>query len=129
MDLIENIRNDLFAKYIGVELIQVEEGYAKAEMEIKQIHLNGVGMVQGGAIFTLADYAFAAASNSKGTVTVGINNNISYIKSPKGKKLIATAKEVSYGRKICTYTVDVTDENGELIAQMNAMGYIRQPKI
>ncbi|HBN85633.1 MAG TPA: thioesterase [Clostridiales bacterium] len=129
MDLIENIRNDLFAKYIGVELIQVEEGYAKAEMKIKQIHLNGVGMVQGGAIFTLADYAFAAASNSKGTVTVGINNNISYIKSPKGKKLIATAKEVSYGRKICTYTVDVTDENGELIAQMNAMGYIRQPKI
>lgn len=126
MDMIENIRSDWFAKHIGLELKHVEEGYAKVEMEIKQIHMNGVGMVQGGAIFTLADYAFAAASNSKGVLTVGINNNISYIKSPKGKKLIATAKEVSSGRKICTYTVDVTDENGELIAQMTATGYIRR---
>lgn len=127
MDLIENVRNDLFAIYIGLELVQVESGFAKVEMDIKQIHLNGVGMVQGGAIFTLADYAFAAASNSKGNVTVGINNNISYIKSPKGKKLIATAREVSSGRKICNYTVDITDENGELIAQMTAVGYIHQP--
>lgn len=126
MNLIENIKNDKFAEHTGIKLVEVKEGCATVEMEIKTFHLNGVGMVQGGAIFTLADYAFAAASNYKGFVTVGINANITYIKSPKGNKLIATAKEVSSGRKICNYIIDIVDENNEMIAQMTTTGYIRQ---
>jgi acyl-coenzyme A thioesterase PaaI-like protein len=71
MDLTECIHNDLFAKHVGIRLVETKEGYAKAEMDIHEYHLNGVRMVQGGAIFTLADYAFAAASNSRGLLCIG----------------------------------------------------------
>jgi acyl-CoA thioesterase len=128
MDLTECIHNDLFAKHVGIRLVETKEGYAKVEMDIHEYHLNGVRMVKGGAIFTLADYAFAAASNSRGLLCIGVQNSISYFKSPKGKKLIAVAKEVSYGRKLCSYVIDVTDENNERIAQMTALGYLKQPK-
>lgn len=124
-EMIKNIENDQFAKHTGIRLVKVEHGYAVTEMEVKEHHLNGVGIVQGGAIFTLADYAFAAASNSKGTITLGINANISYFKSPKGKIITAEAREISSSKKICGYTVDVFDEDKELVARFNATGYIK----
>ena len=120
----ENIKNDRFAKYLGINLIEVKPGYAKVEMEITENHLNGIDIVQGGAIFTLADYAFAAASNME-HLTLGINANISYYKSPKGKKIMAEAKEISKQNKICGYDIGVFDENHEMIAQVSAMGFIK----
>ena len=59
---------DRFATGIGIELLEVKEGYARARMEVSERHLNAAGVMQGGAIFTLADYAFAACSNSHGTL-------------------------------------------------------------
>lgn len=122
-DNIKFVNNDRFAAYLGIELIKVDCGYAVVKMEITDNHLNGVNTVQGGAIFTLADYAFAAASNSKGVITLGINANISYFKSPKGKLLIAEAKEISSSKKLCNYSVDVFDESKDIIARFNATGY------
>ena len=127
-DMLKLVENDRFAKYIGIKIIKVDKGYAVTQMEISENHLNGVGIVQGGAIFTLADYAFAVASNSKGFVTVGINANISYFKSPKGKLLTAEAKEISSSRKLCNYIVDIFDDNNDLIAKFNATGYIKNDK-
>ena len=60
-DIKRFIKKDKFCMFIGIELTEVSEGHAKAKMDIKEHHLNGVGIVQGGAIFTLADLAFAAA--------------------------------------------------------------------
>jgi acyl-CoA thioesterase len=122
-DLIQFIQQDKFAQYVGTKLIEVKPGYARVQLEVTENHLNGVGMVQGGAIFALADYAFAAACNSSGMLTVGINVNISYVKSPKGKVLSAIAKEVSSGKKICNVHIDVLDENDDLIAVAQATGY------
>lgn len=124
-DRIQFINNDRFARLIGTKLVEVEPGYAMVRMEVTENHLNGVDMVQGGAIFALADYAFAAACNSSGTPTVGINVNISYIKSPKGKVLTAEAREISSGKKICNVHIDVLDENEDLIAVAQATGYRR----
>lgn len=124
-DMVKFIENDRFAAYVGIKLIKIDSGYAVVQMEITDKHLNGVNIVQGGVIFTLADYAFAAASNSKGFVTLGINANISYFKSPQGKLLIAEAKEISSNKKLCSYNVDVFDENNDLIARFNATGYIK----
>lgn len=121
--MIQFIQQDKFAQYVGTKLIEVKPGYARVQMEVTENHLNGVGMVQGGAIFALADYAFAAACNSSGMLTVGINVNISYVKSPKGKVLSAIAKEVSSGKKICNVHIDVLDENDDLIAVAQATGY------
>jgi acyl-CoA thioesterase len=124
-DMTKFVGNDRFAAYVGIKLIKVGMGYAVAQMEVKENHLNGVNIVQGGAIFTLADYAFAAASNSKGFVTLGITANISYFKSPQGKVLTAEAKEISSSKKLCSYNVDVFDDNNDLIARFNATGYIK----
>lgn len=125
-DMIKFVGKDRFAAYVGMKIIKVDYGYAVTQMEIKDHHLNGVNIVQGGVIFTLADYAFAAASNSRGFATLGINANISYFKSPQGKVLTAEAKEISSSNKLCSYNVDVFDENNDLIARFNGTGYIKK---
>src|SRR5512136_2251633 len=87
---------DLFAKHAGIELVEVGKGTATTRMRVQEHHLNGVRSVQGGAIFTLADLAFAAACNSHGTVAVAINVSITFIKATgAGATLTADAKEVS----------------------------------
>ncbi|MHB1485072.1 MAG: PaaI family thioesterase [Saccharofermentanales bacterium] len=122
------VRKDKFAKFIGIELVEVGDGYAKAHMMITPDHLNGLGIVQGGSIFTLADFAFAAAANSEGFITVGINASISYFKPPLGKDISAVASKISASRKICNYKIDVFDEDGTIIANMTAIGYIKDSR-
>lgn len=121
----EFFQNDRFAYHNGMRLTHIEPGVAEAVMAIEDNHLNAANMVQGGAIFTLADYAFAAASNACGSLTVGVNCNINYIKSPKGRILYAKARKISSGNRLCTYQVDITDDEGEYIACYTAMGYIK----
>jgi acyl-CoA thioesterase len=122
-DLIKNVINDRFAKHTGIRLVEVDKGFAVTELRLNENHLNGVGRVQGGVIFTLADYAFGAASNSQGFMTVGINVNISYFKSPVGKVIRAEAREICAQNKICGCVINVTDEDGSLIATVNGLGY------
>lgn len=122
-DLIKRVSNDRFARLAGVRLIELKPGYAVTEMEITENHLNGVDRVQGGAIFTLADYAFAAASNSDGIPTLGININITYFKSPSGSRIRAVASEISVQNRIGGYRVDIFDDDGSLIACFNGLGY------
>ncbi|MGI6679647.1 MAG: PaaI family thioesterase [Dehalobacterium sp.] len=122
---IKNIKNDKLAALLDIKLLKIAAGYALTEMKISEKHLNGVNMVHGGAIFTLADYAFAAASNAKGLVTVGITNNITFIKSPKGKIITAEAREASCSSRLSVYNVNVFDEDQTLVAQMSGMGYIK----
>lgn len=111
------LENDRFAALVGVELIEIQPGYAVAKMEITEKHLNGVNIIQGGAIFTLADFAFAAASN------------ISYFKPSDGKNLIAVAKEVSSSHKIANYKVEVFNENKDHIAELSITGYKKKEAI
>ncbi|WP_440953217.1 PaaI family thioesterase [Methanococcoides sp. FTZ1] len=119
----EFFKKDKFAEYINVELLEVSEGYAKAKMDIQEHHLNGVGIVQGGATFTLADFTFAAASNSHGTVAVAINATISFVTAATSGTLIAEARETSRNPKIATYTIEVTDDNKNTIAIFQGMVY------
>jgi acyl-CoA thioesterase len=122
-ELIRNVKNDRFAKHMGIKLVEVHEGYAVTELTLNENHLNGVNRVHGGVIFTLADYAFAAACNSVGYTTTGINVSITYFKTPVGNTIRAVATEVSSQNRICGYRVDVLDEDGSLIASFNGLGY------
>ncbi len=88
-------QKDAFARKCGIELLEVGTGSAKARVKLTSEHHNGVGIAHGGIIFTLADYVFAAASNSHGTVAVAINANISYLKAAKDGSLYAQGREVS----------------------------------
>jgi acyl-CoA thioesterase len=114
---------DRFAQLCGIELLEVAPGRSRARMALTPAHLNGVGSVHGGAIFTLADLAFAAASNSHGTVAVAINVSISYTKAAVAGTLTAQAEEVARHPKIASYTVRVTDDSGDLVAIFQGMVY------
>ena len=81
------------------------------------------GIIMGGAIFTLADFAFAVASNHEKLGTVSLNANITFLRASKGDKLIATAECVRDGRTTCYYRVSVTDNTGALIAEITTSGY------
>ena len=78
------LENDRFATFIGIELVEMEPGYAMAKC-YRRKSLKWCNMIQGGAIFTLADFAFAAAANASGQITVGINANIAYFRASKGR--------------------------------------------
>ena len=125
----EFFKKDRFANSVGIELLEVSAGTARASMEIKDHHLNAVGIVHGAAIFTLADLVFAMASNSHGTVAVAVNVSISFLKAASGGTLFAEAMEVSRNSKLASYTIRVTDESDDLIAIFQGMVYRKRDKI
>ena len=116
-------KNDIFIVDIGIELLVISPGYAKVKLEVKEKHLNALKTVQRGVLFTLADIAFAAAINAYGNSAVLINANMSFVKAATKGTLIAEAKETSISPKIATYNVDITDDNGDIIAIYQGMGY------
>ncbi len=120
--------NDAWAQEAGIELMEVSAGRAKVRMRIAGWHKNSHGTVHGGAIFTLADTAFALASNSHGIPAAAINAHISYVKAATAGTLYAEAEEFSLNPKIATYTVTVTDDAGEKIAIFQGMVFRKTPK-
>jgi acyl-CoA thioesterase len=98
-------------------------------MTLSEHHLNGYGTVQGGAIFTLADFAFAAASNSHGNVAVAVNVSITFMKAARTGTLWAEARELSKNFKLGSYTVEVKDDEGDLIALFQGLVYRKSEKI
>jgi acyl-CoA thioesterase len=117
------LAKDRYAAHSGIELVSVSPGTARAKMLLGPQHLNAVGIVQGGAIFTLADFAFAAASNSHGQLAVAINVSISFLKAAQAGTLWADAREITRNYKLGTYTVEVKDDAGQLIALFQGMVY------
>jgi acyl-CoA thioesterase len=111
------MEQDQFAKLLGIELVDLAPGTATVRMPVREDHYNGVGIVHGGAIFTLADFAFAAASNSRGKVAVAINAAIAYAKAAKTGTLTARAEEVTTSSRLGTYLVRITNDEGAVVAQ------------
>ena len=116
--------NDRFATDNGMFLTQVTPEFSIAEMKVDDHHLNGAGICQGGALFTFADLAIAAAMNVCGYVTVGLENAMTFHHSArKGEHLTAKAFVTSDHRKIPFCRVEITNEQGELIASGSSLGY------
>ncbi len=124
----EFFSKDQFGKGTGAILLESSPGRARVKMEIDERHLNSHGTVHGGAIFTLADSAFAVASNSHGVPAAAINAQISYVKSARSGTLYADAEEISLNPKIATYLVDVRDDSDERIATFHGMVYRKTPR-
>jgi uncharacterized domain 1 len=127
--ILKFFENDRFADLSNIEVVTVSPGKATTQMEVQEKHLNGVGTVHGGALFTLADFTFALAANSHGTVTVAINANISYLKAVSSGLLTAEARELSSGGRIASYTVDIYNEGRDLVAVFQGMAYRKREKI
>jgi acyl-CoA thioesterase len=120
---------DRYAAAAGIVIDSVTEDSVVCSMEITGMHRNAGGAVQGGAIFTLADLAFAVHSNLdmvRGAdigITVGQSCAISYLKSTKGSKLIATSRCISKGRNISVFRITVEDDLGVPVAEMHGNGF------
>ena len=123
MTIQDFLQGDKFALQTGVTLLDVGNGYAKACMEVKPEHLNGGGVCQGGALFTLADLAFAAATNSHARLTFSIDSSIHFFRSISEGILYAEAHEVFNHKRLANCEVRITTEEGELIATFNGTGY------
>lgn len=120
----EVLKNDSFALQLGISLTHCEEGYAETTVTIDKNMLNFHGAAHGGLIFSLADYAFAAASNSYGQIAVGLNVHMSYL-APGfvGHILTCTAKEVKRTPRIAVYQMVVKNDSDEHVASMEGMVY------
>lgn len=117
-------KNDRFAADAGCRIVEMEEGRAVAEMTVTPRHLNGGGVCQGGALFTLADLALAAVMNSRGQLTFGIENNIMFMASAHvGDKLRAEAREVADHPKIPTVEARITNQDGQLLCVVTGVAY------
>jgi len=122
-DLRRFFEGDRFAARNGIELLEVAEGRALARLTVNAEHLNAAGVVQGGAVFTLADFAFAAASNSRGNVALAIEAHVTFLRAVRAGVLHAEGREESGARRLSTCTVRVTDEKGELVALFTGTAY------
>ncbi len=111
--------NDRFAtETTGCRVVEAGPGHAVCELDVSERHLNEKGGVMGGAIFTLADFACAVASNVGEEPTVSVAFSIQYLSAVKGKRLIATADAQKNGRTLGFYDCTVRDDLGRDVAHV-----------
>ncbi|OAN63419.1 phenylacetic acid degradation protein PaaD [Balneola sp. EhC07] len=118
------MEKDAFSRWMEIEILESEPGYVKLSMEIRQEMCNGFGICHGGITFSLADSALAFASNSRGSVSVALENNINYTKKVEvGDTLIAETEEIQNGRTIGVYKIKVVNQNDDLVADFRGTVY------
>ncbi len=123
-ELNEFFKHDTYAyQQTGCRIVEAWRGHSVAEMVIEKHHLNAENRVMGGAIFTLADYAFAAATMCGQASSVSLSSTIEFMSSTSAKKLIATCDLDKTGRRVGFYTVLVTDDLGVKVAKVTATCY------
>jgi acyl-CoA thioesterase len=120
---------DKLAQRLGIELLEGQPGRARARMVVQDYHFNSAGTVHGGAIFSLADFVFAVASNAYGKVALAISVNINFLQKMTEGTLYAEAVEVSRNPKLATYSIRITNEKDELAATFEGMVYITKKEI
>lgn len=117
-------KNDIYAtETTGIVIDEASPGYGKCSMAVDHRHFNAANTVMGGAIFTLADFAFGVAANDGNVMTVTLNSTISYINAPKGDKLTAEARSVKSGRSTCVVNIVVCDNLGTEVAISTMTGF------
>ena len=119
----EIFAKDRFASENGMVIDEIGDHYAKCSVEISPRHQNAMGGVMGGVHCTIADFAFAVASNWQHMGTVALSTDIAFISAVKGTKLTAEAKLVKDGRTVCCYQIRVTDDLGNIAAEVKTVGY------
>ncbi|HEV8286560.1 MAG TPA: hydroxyphenylacetyl-CoA thioesterase PaaI [Chitinophagaceae bacterium] len=111
------MENDFFSQWMGVEVLEVKEGYSRIQMTIRKEMVNGFGIVHGGLPFSLADSAFAFACNNRNNLSVALDVTITFMKAVNvGDVLTAEAKEIHNGRSTGVYLIHVINQKNEQVA-------------
>ena len=109
--------NDRVASDMGCRIIEADSNHSVVEIDIEEKHLNGNNCVQGGVMFTLADFASAVTANADEIAFVSADGNINFINAGKGKKLIAEATVIKRGKTLVFTEAVLYDENNKNIAK------------
>lgn len=111
------MQDDLFSQWLGIEVLDVSEGYSKIRLTLRDEMINGFGIIHGGIPFSLADSAFAFACNNSNNLSVALDTSITFTKATKpGDELTAEAKELHNGRSTGLYLITITNQHNEQVA-------------
>ena len=111
------MHHDAFSQWLGIEILEVQDGYSKIRMTLREEMLNGFGVIHGGIAFSLADSAFAFACNNRNNLSMALDTSITFTKSTlPGDVLTAEAKELHNGRSTGLYLVTVMNQRNEQVA-------------
>ena len=111
------LQQDLFSLWLGIEVLEIKEGFSKIKMLIRAEMINGLGIVHGGITFSLADSCFAFACNNRNILSVALDTSINFIKPVHvGDTLVAEATEMHNGKSTGLYHVAITNQKGHVVA-------------
>lgn len=111
------LQQDAFSQWLGIELLEIREGYSRIRMTIRKEMVNGFGIAHGGISFSLADSAFAFACNNRNNLSVALDTNISFTRAVQiGDTLTAEATEIHNGRSTGVYSIGIFNQRNEQVA-------------
>ena len=111
------MRDDLFSQWLGIAIIDIQDGYSKIKMIVRKEMINGLGVVHGGICFSLADSCFAFACNNRNNLSVALDTAINFLKPVHvGDELTAEAKEMHNGRSTGLYHITITNQRDHVVA-------------
>jgi acyl-CoA thioesterase len=111
------MEHDQFSQWLGITLLDIQEGYSKIQMTVREEMLNGFGIVHGGIAFSLADSAFAFACNNRNNLSVALDTAINFTKAVQvGDSLTAEAKEIHNGKSTGLYHITITNQQQQVVA-------------
>jgi acyl-CoA thioesterase len=118
------MENDLFSQWLGIEVLDIKEGWSKIKMTVRPEMINGFGIVHGGIAFSLADSAFAFACNNRNVLSVALDTSINFLKPVHvGDVLTAEAKELHNGKSTGLYHITITNQNEHVVAVFKGTCY------
>ena len=115
---------DKLITLFDMKIIGVKEGEAMVKMNVGPDHLNAAKLCHGGAIFSLADVAFALACNSYGKTSLALEVSINYVRPAKlGEELTAYARKLHRGSKTGLYFIEVKNQDNKPVAFLKATSF------
>ena len=124
------MQHDLFSQWLGIEVLDIKEGYSKIKMTVREEMINGFGIVHGGIAFSLSDSAFAFACNNRNVLSVALDTSINFLKPVAvGDVLTAEAKELHNGKSTGLYHISITNQNDHLVAIFKGTCYRTNKKL
>ena len=126
-ELREFFKKDRFVASSGIEIVSVDEEKAIVKANVKDMHLNANDCVQGGMLFTLADFTMAVLANALHPVTVTSSANITYLAACKDTScIVAESREVARHRHNCVHEVKIRDDKGQIVCVAQINGFIKE---
>ena len=111
------MQHDQFSQWLGIQILDIKEGYSKIQMTVRNEMVNGFGIAHGGVAFSLADSAFAFACNNRNNLSVALDTSINFTKQVLvGDQLTAEAKEIHNGRTTGLYHITITNQHEQVVA-------------